>query len=286
MPYRIRTLIPLLILVMLLGCGTPSTPAQPANTAAPEATAVPTAIPATVPPTATSTPKPTLIPMPTKTATPEPTPRPTTPSVLAVISGTGGLVTDNFDLPQCNKAIFAWTAQASNHGTASLIVKLYNVAAGTERSVINEFATDLEGDLVGMELQPLKGGTYYLASENTDLPWEVRIECHDGLAPILSGSMVVTGTGNTVTGFYELPSCNKSVFSWQAGVTPHGTASMIVHLCKDGSTDCESLVNEFQMDLTGPLTGQTVEKLSGGLYYLYVYNLAAGDWSVTWECKD
>lgn len=278
----------ILFLLVVSACGpaAPTAPAEPQATVEPQPTKVPDTPAPTRTPQPSATPKPTLTPPPTKTPTPEPTPRPTEPEVLATISGTGSLVTDNYDLPQCNKAVFVWTAQASGRGTASLILKLYNVAAGGEKTVVNEFETDLEGNLSGMELQPLKGGEYYFSSENTDLGWEVRVECHDGLAPVMSGSMVVTGTGNTVSANYELPACNKSIFSWEAAANERGTASIIAYLCKDGVLDCVNLANEFQMDLTGPLTGQAVQKLSGGMYYLYVYNLSGPTWAVTWECKD
>lgn len=288
--YRPFSLLILFVLLLAASCG-----AAPAgSTAQPAATAAPTNIPATIAPTVTrtpqptDTPKPTLTPVPTKTATPEPTQRPTEPVILAVISGTGAVVSDNYELPKCGKAVFNWTAFPGGYGTASLILKLYNVAT-PEKSVT--LVADMQSDtpdtgFSGMTLQPLKGGTYYLTTENTDAPWTVRVECQDGLAPVATGSMEVEGTGDTVTGFYELPACNKSVFNWSTAPSTWGTASIIIYLCKEGVSDCESLAADMKSDLTADFTGQAAARLSGGLYYLYVYNLSGPTWSVRWECKD
>jgi len=281
-----------LLLVLLAGCGgAPATPAQPAATNAPAATVPPTAVPPTaVPPTPqpSDTPKPTLTPLPTKTPAAEPTARPAAPVVMAVISGTGAVVTDNYELSKCDKAVFNWTAFPGGYGTASLILKLLNVAT-PDRSVT--LVADMQSDtpetgFSGMTLQPLKGGTYYLTTENTDAPWTVRVECHDGLASAAAGSMEVQGTGDTVTGFYELPACNKSVFNWSTAPSDYGTASIIIYLCKEGVSGCESLAADMKSDMTDDFTGQAAARLSGGRYYLYIYNLSGPTWSVRWECKD
>lgn len=291
MPHHPVLLFLLALLLVLAGCAPSATPA-PATSAS---TAVPTAVPATVPPTVpptpqpSNTPKPTLTPMPTKTATPEPTPRPTEPVVLAVISGTGAVVTDNFQLPHCNKAVFNWQVQPSGWGTASLIFRLYNADTGKDTSVVNDMATDLDAAWhTGQNIQALKGGEYYFASENTDMPWVVTIECHDGLAPVASGSLDVTGADNAVTGNYELPACDKSIFHWETAPSDWGTASLIAYLCRDDATTltCNSIVSDMKTDMEETFTGQAVQRLSGGVYYLIVYNVSGPTWHIRWECKD
>lgn len=286
-----RSLLALLLLVLMVSCGAP---APISSTQPPAATVPPTAIPATVPPTATrtpqpsDTPKPTLTPLPTKTATPEPTPRSTEPVILAVISGTGAVVTDNYDLPKCIKAVFAWKVRPNDWGTASLIFRLYNAGTGKDKAVVSEMDTDLAEEwFTGQNIQALSGGTYYFASENTDEDWVVSIECHDGLAPVASGSLDVSGTGNAVTGNHELPACGKSIFHWETAPSDYGTASIIAYLCVDAPTvTCDNIVSDMKTDTSELFTGQSVVRLTGGLYYVYVYNLSGPSWRIWWECKD
>jgi hypothetical protein len=203
---------------------------------------------------------------------------------LLELEGEGETVTDNFDLPACGKAVFYWTAAASDYGTASLILHLRKVGADHDVSLVNEAEFDVPDGIGGAALQPLAGGECYFTSENTDAPWSVRVECQDGQAPAAEG-IDVTGEGNAVTANYSLPACDKSVFVW--GVEPNdgGTAAIIVHLCKVGEERCVSIANEMEVDLSELLTGETLQGLSGGLYFLTTENLT-GPWSVRWECRD
>ena len=272
-------LVILLVVASILACGETAPPAKEATVAPTE----PPPIEATEPPEA----EPTDVPEPTDTPVPTNTPEPvyTDPVVLAEIEGVGESVTDNFEWPGCQKAVFYWTSFPSSYGTASLIVHLHNVETGRDMSLVNEFAMDVSGDgISGAALQPLVGGKYYFATENTDEAWALRVECQDGVAPVASG-LDLQGSGNTVTDNYELPACSKSVFAWSAEPGDSGTASLIVHLCKVGEDRCPSLVNEFGMDLAEPLKGETLEALSGGIYFLAIDN-TSGPWSIHWECRD
>jgi len=82
------------------------------------------------------------------------------------------------------------------------------------------------------------------------------------------------------------PACSKSVFAWSAEPGDGGAASLIVHLCKVGEDRCVNLVNEFGMDLAEPLQGETLEALSGGIYFLAIDNTSGRPWSIHWECRD
>jgi len=283
-----RRYIPVLVLAVLilvsLACGETTPTSEPrVSTATPEAAE--TQAPSEQ---ATNTPEPTDVPEPTDTPVPTNTPEPayTDPVVLAEIEGVGESVTDNFEWPSCQKAVFYWTAFPSSYGSASLIVHLHNVETGRDMSLVNEFAMDVSGDgISGAALQPLVGGEYYFTTENTDEAWALRVECQDGVAPVASG-LDLQGSGNTVTDNYELPACSKSVFVWSAEPGDSGTASLIVHLCKVGEDRCPSLVNEFGMDLTEPLEGEALEALSGGIYFLAIDNTSGKPWSIRWECRD
>jgi hypothetical protein len=48
---------------------------------------------------------------------------------------------------------------------------------------------------------------------------------------------------------------------------------------------CSTIVNEFKMDMTEPLTGQALQAVKAGDYFLVSANTQES-WSVTWECKD
>jgi hypothetical protein len=233
------------------------------------------------------------MPAPTATSAPTNTPPPTTtpkpmysePTVLLELDGVGETVTDNFKFPECQKAVFYWTAMPGQYGSASLIVHLHNVATGKEMTLVNEFAMDTPEGISGSALQPLAGGEYYFTTENTDEAWTLRVECQDNQAPVGS-ELDLQGIGNIVTDNYELPACSKSVFAWSVEPNDSGTASLIVYLCKVGETRCPSLVNEFDMDLTAPLKGEALQKLSGGIYFLATDNTSGRPWTIRWECQD
>lgn len=269
-----------LTVLSILACGETAIPTR-------EATVVPTAAPmeeATGPAEAepTDTPEPTDMPIPTDT----PAPVYTDPVILAEIEGVGESVTDNFEWPSCQKAVFYWTAFPSSYGNASLIVDLHNVEMGRDMPLINEFAMDVSGDgISGAALQPLAGGEYYFSTENTDEAWALRVECQDGAAPVTWG-LDLRSTGNMVSDNYELPTCNKSVFVWSAEPSESGTASLAIYLCKVGEDRCPILVNEFGMDLKEPFKGEALEVLSGGIYFLAIDNASGTPWSIHWECQD
>jgi hypothetical protein len=160
----------------------------------------------------------------------------------------------------------------------------YNKGTGGEMSLVNTMATDV-GSLDGTVLIPLKGGTYYFQTENTDESWTAKIECQDGMAPAGTG-MDIQAVGYTVTENYTLSKCTKSVFNWSVEPSSYGTASLILHLCKANETNsCESLVNEMKTDMSSPMTGQALQKVENGDYFLVSDNTNE-PWTVTWECKD
>jgi hypothetical protein len=203
--------------------------------------------------------------------------------VLAEFSGTGGTVTDNFTAPECQKAVFEWSVNRSSYGTASLILHLQKVGTDAYESIVNEAEFDNPGDtLTGSAVQPLSAGEYYLASENTDEAWTVRVACRDGEKPVGTG-IDLAGTGNLVTDNYTLPACQKSVFAWTAAPDSSGSAALIVHFC---GRDCESIVNEFKTDVAAPISGEALQAVDGGDFYLVLMNTGGRDWTVKWECRD
>ena len=221
-------------------------------------------------------------------ASPTPAPEPTVrtypePVLLTQVEGTGGTITDNFEWPACQKAVFYWTVYPSSYGTASLIVHLHKVGEERESYLVNEMAMNVSGQgLSGSALQPLSAGEYYFSTENTDEPWTIRVECQDGVAPVGTG-MDLQAAGNIVTDNYELPPCQKSVFVWSAEPDDSGTASLILKLC---GNDCTTVVNEAQFDLTARLEGEALQALGGGIYYLVSENTSGRPWSLRWECRD
>jgi hypothetical protein len=137
----------------------------------------------------------------------------------------------------------------------------------------------------GSVLQGLLGGEYYFTTENTQEPWNVRVECQDGIAPVGSG-LDLQGTGDTVTENYELPACRKSVFVWSVEPGSYGIAALAADLCAVGEDDCESLVSEAETGMTTPLEGESLASLSGGVYFLSIANTSGRPWSIRWECRD
>jgi len=243
--------------------------------------AIPTPIPPSPVPLPTATPRPkppTSTPIPTKT----PAPKYKAPVVLLELDGTGKVVSNNYRLPRCWKAVLYWSVEANNYGSASLIVHLHNVQDATQQTMVNEFAMDVR-NISESVFVPLKGGEYYLSTENTDEAWSLRMECQDGVAPSGIG-LDLQGAGNMVTGNYELHQCQKSIFAWSTEPDSYGTASLIMYLC--GADDRVKLVNEFGMDLSEALTGEALQALSGGNYFLVVENTSGRPWGVRWECKD
>jgi hypothetical protein len=242
-------------------------------------TAIPTPLPPTLPPKPTATTSPTA----TQKPTIGPSPTYSEPVVLLEISGTGATITDNYQLPKCRKAVFYWNVSPNSNGTASLILNLYKTTVSDSVTLVNDIAMNVPGEGLGGSInQSLKGGEYYFSTENTDEAWTVRLECQDGVAPV-GTSMNIQATGMFVSDNYELPKCNKSIFNWSVEPNSNGTASLILYLCS--LTECNTLVNEIKMDLSSALTGQALQPLSGGVYFIGSENTQQ-PWSVTWECKD
>jgi hypothetical protein len=206
------------------------------------------------------------------------------PEVITTVEGTGETVTDNYQFPECFKAIFDWHVDSGGSGFSSLILTVHSITTEEEVTLVNEFGDTPEG-LAGKTLQPIAAGEYFFSSENTSEPWSVTVLCEDNIAPVASGHLDIEGQGNTVTDNYELPKCTKSVFNY--AVQPvEGSASLILYLCSVAREECDSIANKFEMDLTEPLEGKTVESLEGGLYFLATENASGNDWHITWECQD
>jgi len=298
-----KSLIPFLIIAFVilvsLACGSSTPTSAPASvvTPAPVNTQVNSALP-TVPPVTTEVPasatqvpdtptnipaSPTKVPATVTKIPASPTPSYSEPVVLLEFSGTGDTVTDDFVLPACWKAVLYWHVAPSSYGTASLILTGYNKGSGADKTLVNDMVMDASADgMSGIAFDPLLGGTYYFQTENTDAAWNVRLECQDGVAPVGEG-MNIQATGGFVTGNYSLPACNKSIFNWSVEPSNYGTTSLILALCN--MKECETIVNEMKMDMTSAMTGQALQAVQGGDYFLVSENTQQ-PWSVNWECKD
>jgi hypothetical protein len=230
-------------------------------------------------------PKPTATKEPTATEVPTVVPSPTysQPVVLIEFSGTGATVTDDYQLPECRKGVLYWHVNAGSYNFASLILNAYNKGISEEQYLVSAYASDVgEEGLSGSALLPLTGGTYYFSSENTDEAWTTRIECQDGVAPVGSG-IDLQVTGNIVTDNYTLSACQKSIFSWSVEPDSNKYASLMIDLCDQN--ECNNLVMGFQQDTTSQLTGDAVQSVKAGDYFLVSTN-SNQPWTVKWECKD
>jgi hypothetical protein len=243
-------------------------------------------------PQPTNTIVPTVIPKPTTTTAPTatevptliPTPSFSQPVVLLEFSGTGATVTEDYTLPTCWKAVLYWNVAPNSGGSASLILTQNNKDTGNDKTLVNEFGMDVGSDgMNGIAFDPLLGGNYYYSTENTNEAWSAKIECQDGVAPVGTG-INIQATGGTATDNYTLSACNKSIFNWSVDPNSSGSASLILALC-DLKKNCETIVNEFKMDMTSPLTGQALQSVKAGDYFLVSENTSQS-WNVTWECKD
>lgn len=98
-------------------------------------------------------------------------------------------------------------------------------------------------------------------------------------------SMNFMGKGKRVTSNFELPGCYKSVFSWSVDPSDYGSASLILKLHHVESGVSYLVANELDVDLTGPLTGESLQSVSAGTYYLSIENTDER-WHIHWECQD
>jgi len=193
-------------------------------------------------------------------------------------------VTDNYSWPACEKAVFTWRAEARPSGMVSLAVKLYRIGDEDWALIANDVAFDQPDGLTGQTLEPLEGGEYYFAIENTAAPWSILVECQDG-QPGLSGGIDLSGDRDTVSPNYFLPRCSKSVFVWSSAPSSSGLAALIVKLYKVGGDRPTLLVNALEFNVTAPITGEALALVMAGVYYLEIYN-NTGQWTVRWECRD
>jgi hypothetical protein len=95
------------------------------------------------------------------------------------ISGSGLVVTDNYELPACQKSIFAWSIKPDAGGTAGLIADLWEVGETRDENLAIEYQSDLTELISGEALVPLSGGLYYITTENVSGEWAIRWECRD-----------------------------------------------------------------------------------------------------------
>jgi hypothetical protein len=93
------------------------------------------------------------------------------------------------------------------------------------------------------------------------------------------------GSGETVTENFDAPMCRKTVFFWSVEPNQYGAASLMVYLAKQGVAEPRLMINELGLDASTPLTGETLQPLSGGTYYLSIENLS-GPWEVRGVCLD
>jgi S1-C subfamily serine protease/tetratricopeptide (TPR) repeat protein len=230
----------------------------------------------------TPTPKPTAMQKPVYTG----------PLVLATFSGKGDTITDNFQLPECQQAIVYWSLSPSDYVVPGIDIKMdyLNVYLhkGTQaRELILEPFLFGNNPHNGWVLQSFDGGIYYLLTmARTDAAWTIRVECRDGIAPIRTG-MDLHATGDIITDPYELSACQKSVFVWSVEPDDSSSASirLRIELCgKD--LQCISIVDVIELNPTVPLKGETLQPLSGGVYFLVSKNARGQSWSVRWECRD
>ena len=91
--------------------------------------------------------------------------------VFFELEGAGNEVTDNYSFPECQKAVFTWTAE----GRGNFIVELCNADANDCRNQILESSPGK-----GEFLQGLLGGVYYFYVKSGPVEgWIIKGECLD-----------------------------------------------------------------------------------------------------------
>lgn len=114
---------------------------------------------------------------------------PPMPRVFLEISGSGDLVTENYEWGDCEKAVFYWSGSPVGRG-GNMFVDLHKVGLEDYVSLVIETIYE---PLEGETLQPLLGGPYYLAIQAPEVSWTIRGECQDpGTAPASSVSATPT----------------------------------------------------------------------------------------------
>jgi hypothetical protein len=97
------------------------------------------------------------------------------PRVFLEISGSGDLVTENYEWGYCQKAVFYWTGSPLGDG-GNLFVHLYKVGTEYYESLVSETIYE---PFDGQTVAPLSGGVYYFAILSPEVSWTIRGECQD-----------------------------------------------------------------------------------------------------------
>ena len=97
------------------------------------------------------------------------------PRVFLEISGSGDLVTENYDWGACEKAVFYWTGSPLGRG-GNLFVMLHKVGTEGRKAVVIKTVYE---PFEGQTLQALLGGLYYFAITAPEVSWTIRGECQD-----------------------------------------------------------------------------------------------------------
>lgn len=86
----------------------------------------------------------------------------------------------------------------------------------------------------------------------------------------------IQGRNDTVTDNLVFPKCTKAVFSWTAG----GNGYLMADLINVEANGSLLLINGHGG------SGQVLQGLKGGVYYLAIYNASDHDWTILGECRD
>ena len=89
----------------------------------------------------------------------------------------GDIVTENYELPACQKSVFVWSAELADSGVGGLFLRLCGNGCTV---LVSEFPIDSTVPMEGEALQPVDQGIYYLVSKGSfGRHWSVRWECRD-----------------------------------------------------------------------------------------------------------
>jgi len=226
----------------------------------------------------------TLVPTltPKFTATPTPLPGPIDPVVFLELQSTGEMVSDNFAVPACEKAVFSWSVRTDD-GRARLVTHLNNASGRRSATLVSLLEFDAGAELAGQRHKSLSEGEYFVSTESASGPWSVRGVCLDGQLPTGKG-IDLQGTAETVSDNFELDKCGWATFLWS--VEPDdGLAQFTVRLHKVGFDSSHRLINEMEFDVPRTLTGEVLNAVASGVYFLTVEE-PTGPWSVRYECRD
>jgi hypothetical protein len=192
--------------------------------------------------------------------------------IIFKIAGTGERITENFNLPSCNKAIF----YSSSQGRSNVIVDLHQLGSERDWLIVNHIAPDTE-----QRLQKLSGGTYFLevrADGGTN--WQLKVECAPNASSFSpqANQLNITGSGSLITENFHLNQCTKFVFNWSAW-GERGNA--IGYLHSVGSTSEHLIMNGI-----APEAGERLRSVSGGTYYFEIRAESGTNWRITSTCSD